>query len=113
MAANNEGKIKRAPDLSKRPEPDFDLINQIADRAPVHPRPSTPTRKAKTESSHQQPKSFRLRQEDKTRLADITSKVSAESGRKISETTIIRALILIADGKDIKPIVNAVLRSVL
>lgn len=105
---DKKGKIKKAPDLSQRKEFDFDLIDKIARKAAVQTISPPDTQKSL------RPTSFRLRQEDKARLADLATRVKKESGgRKISESVIIGALLLMAEKRDIKVLINAVRESIL
>ncbi len=108
MAANEPGKLKRAPDISNRPEPDFDLIEELANRAPVHPRPEPKPKKTKRATPNQWATSFFLKEEDKGRLKETLERVNAISDKKISEAVLVRALLYRASKTEAKSLLQAV-----
>ena len=62
----------------------------------------------KTTASSPQPKSYRLTPADLTRLRSTTARVGETAGRPISETDLIKGLLLIGERTDAKKLLAAI-----
>ena len=70
--------------------------------------PEAPTLMKPPTTSSPQPKSYRLTPADLTRLRSTTARVGETAGRPISETDLIKGLLLIGERTDAKKLLAAI-----